>query len=47
MCEDLFRVIAQGAVQAPVRTRMALAEVAEAHRRLESRQTTGSIVLIP
>lgn len=47
MCDDLFRVVVSGAVQAPVPTRIALAEVAEAHRRLESRQTVGSIVLVP
>ena len=35
-----------GAVKIPVHTRLPLAEVAEAHRRLEARQTTGATVLI-
>ncbi|MER8641577.1 quinone oxidoreductase [Mesorhizobium sp. M1252] len=47
MSEDLFSVVLSGAVKIPVHTSMPLAEVAEAHRRLEARQTTGATVLIP
>jgi NADPH2:quinone reductase len=47
MSKELFEVVASGAVKVPVHSRMSLADVAEAHRRLESRQTTGATVLIP
>jgi NADPH:quinone reductase len=47
MSEDLFNVVSSGAVKIPVHTRMPLADVAEAHRRLEARQTTGATVLLP
>lgn len=47
MSKELFEVVASGAVKVPVHSRMPLAEVAEAHRRLEARQTTGATVLIP
>jgi len=47
MSESLFGVVASGAVKVPIHARLPLAEAAEAHRRLESRQTTGSTVLIP
>jgi NADPH2:quinone reductase len=47
MSEDLFHVVSSGAVKIPVRARMPLAEAAEAHRRLEARQTTGATVLLP
>lgn len=47
MSKELFEVVASGAVKVPVHARMPLAEVAEAHRRLESRQTTGATVLLP
>jgi NADPH2:quinone reductase len=45
--EDLFHVVSSGAVKIPLHARMPLAEVAEAHRRLEARQTTGATVLLP
>lgn len=45
--EELFDVVAGGAVKIPVHARMPLAEVAEAHRRLEARRTTGATVLLP
>ncbi len=47
MSQDLFNVIASGAVkiQSPMRT--PLAEAAQVHRRLEARQTTGAMVLLP
>lgn len=47
MSEDLFRVVSSGAVTVPVHARLPLAEAAEAHRRLEARQTTGATVLLP
>jgi len=47
MSKDLFDVVASGAVKIPVHARLPLAEAAEAHRRLEGRQTTGAMVLLP
>jgi NADPH2:quinone reductase len=47
MSEELFHVVSSGAVQIPVHARMPLAEVAEAHRRLAARETTGATVLLP
>jgi NADPH2:quinone reductase len=44
---DLFDVIEQGAVRIAPPTRYALADAAQAHRDLESRRTTGSLVLAP
>lgn len=44
---DLFDVIATGAVKIAAPTRYALADAAQAHRDLESRKTTGSLVLVP
>ncbi len=44
---DLFEVMASGAVKADVRQEYALADVAQAHRDLEARKTTGATVLIP
>jgi NADPH2:quinone reductase len=43
----LFDRIADGTLSINVGTRLGLAEAAEAHRRLEARETTGSTVLIP
>ncbi len=45
--QDLFGVVASGAVSIRVGQRFALSDVASAHRALEARQTTGSTVLIP
>jgi NADPH2:quinone reductase len=47
MSKDLFDVVASGAVKIPVHTRLPLSNVAEAHRRLEGRETTGATVLLP
>jgi NADPH2:quinone reductase len=47
MSEELFNVVGSGAVKIPVHTRLPLAEVAEAHRRLQARETTGATVLLP
>lgn len=43
----LFSAIERGVVQINVTGRYPLAEAARAHRDLEGRQTTGSVVLIP
>ncbi len=47
MARDLFRVVANGDVKIRISRRIPLAEAAEAHRALEARETTGSIVLKP
>ena len=44
---DLFDVVRSGAVKIAVNQTFPLNEAAEAHRRLEARQTTGSTVLLP
>ena len=45
--EELFGVVAAGAVTVTINHRYPLAQAAAAHRALEQRETTGSIVLIP
>ena len=47
MADDLFAVVSSGAVKIRIDQRYALAEVAQAHRDLEARKTTGSTVLMP
>ncbi|MBO4119732.1 quinone oxidoreductase [Cupriavidus gilardii] len=47
MAAELFDVVRSGKVKIEVRQRYPLAEVAQAHRELEARKTTGSTVLIP
>jgi len=47
MSEELFDVVLSGAVKVSIRQTFPLADVAEAHRALEARETTGSTVLIP
>lgn len=44
---ELFEVIRAGKVRVEVTRTLPLAEAAEAHRALESRATTGSLVLLP
>lgn len=44
---DLFDVISSGKVKVDVSRTFALADAAEAHRALEGRKTTGSLVLKP
>jgi NADPH2:quinone reductase len=44
---ELFDLIGRGVIRRNEPQRFALAQAAEAHRALESRQTTGSLVLIP
>ena len=47
MADELFAVVSSGAVQIRIDQRYPLAEVAQAHRDLEARKTTGSTVLLP
>jgi len=43
--KELFEVVSKGKVKIEVQQRFALAEAAEAHRALQSRETTGSTIL--
>jgi NADPH2:quinone reductase len=45
--QELFDVVASGAVKIRIGARFPLAEATEAHRRLESRKTTGATILLP
>ena len=47
MADDLFAVVASGAIKIPVNQKYALKDAAKAHRDLEARTTTGSSILIP
>jgi NADPH2:quinone reductase len=47
MADDLFDVVGSGQVRIRIDQRYALADVAQAHRDLEARKTTGSTVLLP
>ena len=47
MADELFDVVGSGKVKIHIEQRYALADVAQAHRDLEARKTTGSSVLIP
>jgi NADPH2:quinone reductase len=47
MANELFGLVRAGRIRADVRQTFPLKEAAEAHRRLESRETTGATVLIP
>jgi len=44
---ELFAVVKSGKVKVRIGQRYALADVAEAHRDLEARRTTGSTILLP
>jgi NADPH2:quinone reductase len=44
---DVFAVLAAGAVRVRQPLRYPLAEAAQAHRDLEARKTTGSLILVP
>jgi len=44
---DLFEVVMQGAVKPTLHARYPLSQAAQAHQALESRKTTGSLILIP
>jgi NADPH:quinone reductase len=43
----LFEVVADGKVKVAINQTYALADVAKAHRDLETSMTTGSTVLLP
>ncbi len=45
MADDLFRMVTSGQVEILIDQRFALADVAEAHRALEARKTTGCTIL--
>jgi NADPH2:quinone reductase len=45
--DDLFAVIASGAVKIEINQRFKLGEAAKAHEALQSRQTTGATILLP
>ncbi|HEY9064519.1 MAG TPA: quinone oxidoreductase [Burkholderiaceae bacterium] len=47
MADELFDVVGSGKVKIHIEQRYALADVAQAHRDLEARKTSGSSVLIP
>ncbi|HYN58522.1 MAG TPA: quinone oxidoreductase [Rubrivivax sp.] len=47
MADDLFAVVGSGQVKIRIDQRYPLAEVAQAHRDLEARKTTGCTVLLP
>ncbi|MBL4864683.1 MAG: zinc-binding dehydrogenase, partial [Rhodobiaceae bacterium] len=44
---DLFDVVARGAVKVDINQRYALGDVAQAHRDLEGRKTTGATIIEP
>jgi len=44
---DLFQVVASGAVKIPINQKLPLKEAQKAHRDLEGRATTGSTILVP
>jgi NADPH:quinone reductase len=44
---DLFAVVGSGAVKIPASHKYALKDAAQAHKDLEGRKTTGSVILIP
>jgi NADPH2:quinone reductase len=47
MANELFEVVASGAVKIPVNQKYALKDAQKAHRDLEGRATTGSTILVP
>jgi NADPH:quinone reductase len=47
MADDLFGVVTGGQVKIRIDQRYPLAEVAQAHRELEARKTTGCSILLP
>lgn len=46
-CDELFEVVANGAVKIRIGQTYALEDAAQAHRDLEARKTTGSTILLP
>ena len=47
MAAELFGMVESGKIKIGINQRYALKDVAQAHRDLESRQTTGSTILLP
>ncbi|MBP7334606.1 quinone oxidoreductase [Niveispirillum sp.] len=47
MADDLFAIVKTGQVKVNIHQRFALRDVANAHRALEARATTGATVLLP
>ena len=47
MADELFAVVTSGQVKIRIDQRYPLSQVAQAHRDLEARKTTGSSVLTP
>jgi NADPH2:quinone reductase len=47
MARELFDLVRAGHIKAQPSRSYALADAAQAHRALESRQTTGATVLVP
>ncbi|MBC3919371.1 quinone oxidoreductase [Undibacterium sp. CY18W] len=47
MAAQLFSIVESGKIKIDIHQRYALSEVAQAHRDLEARKTTGSTILIP
>lgn len=47
MADELFALVASGQIVIDIAQRFALADVAEAHRALAARETTGSTILLP
>lgn len=45
--QEVFDVVESGAVKVHINQRFALKDAADAHRAMESRKTTGSLVLLP
>ena len=47
LAERFFAVLASGAVRIHINQHYPLADLAQAHRDLEARKTTGSTVIVP
>ncbi|MDT4876608.1 Quinone oxidoreductase 1 [compost metagenome] len=47
LSDELFARVARGDIRIPLQHRYSLEQAAQAHRDLESRQTSGCIVLLP
>jgi NADPH2:quinone reductase len=47
MAADLFRMVKAGKIKVDINQRYAMADAEQGHRALESRNTTGSSILIP
>jgi NADPH2:quinone reductase len=47
MSSDLFKVVGSGAVKIPINHKYPLKDAGKAHKEMESRETTGSLILVP